>query len=259
MHLDSKPEKDPISADDPDSPDDPPKKNVLPIESGVNRIVWDMRYQGAEKIKKAKIDTGEPSVGPLAALGTYTVKLMGLGKTMTVPLVIAADPRVSLTPDQLAGQVKLSIAIRDDITRLSTIVHQLRSVREQLSARAELLKDNSKAEAMIKEGKQLIDKLNALETKLHNPKAEVAYDILAQRGGAKLYSVLGGLYDGSQDSDGAVTEGMQNVYSDAHRQLGEYEQEFQTLLNSDLGRINEEARKVDVPDIIVPAGKKAEK
>jgi hypothetical protein len=52
---------------------------------------------------------------------------------------------------------------------------------------------------------------------------------------------------------------MQNVYSDAHRQLGDYEHEFQTLLNNDLGRINEEAKKVDVPDIIVPAGKKPEK
>jgi hypothetical protein len=218
-----------------------------------------MRYQGAEKIKKAKIDTGEPSVGPLAAPGTYTVKLTGLGKTMTVPLVIAPDPRVSLTPEQLVEQVKLSIAIRDDITRLSTIVHQLRSIREQLTARDELLKDNSAAQPLIKEGKALIDKLNALETKLHNPKAEVSYDILAQRGGAKLYSVLGALYDWSQDSDGALTEGMQQVYSDAHRELGDHEQEFQALVTTDLRNINDEAKKIDVPNVIVPAGKKPEK
>jgi photosystem II stability/assembly factor-like uncharacterized protein len=259
MHLDSKPEKDAISPDDPDSPDDPPKKNVLPIESGVNRIVWDMRYQGAEKIKKAKIDAGEPGVGPLAAPGTYTVKLTGLGKTMTVPVAIGPDPRVSLTPEQLVEQVKLSIAIRDDITRLSTIVDQLRSVREQLTARAELLKDNSTAEPMVKERKALIDKLNALEAKLHNPKAEVSYDILAQRGGAKLYSVLGALYDWSQDSDGALTEGMQNVYSDARRELAEYEHEFNALVSTDLRKINDDAKAIDVPDVIVPPGKKSAK
>jgi len=34
-----------------------------------------------------------------------------------------------------------------------------------------------------------------VEEKLHNPKAEVTYDILAQKGGAKLYSQLATLLD----------------------------------------------------------------
>jgi photosystem II stability/assembly factor-like uncharacterized protein len=253
MKLDSKAEKNPIDADDPDTPEEPPKKNVLPIEPGVNRIVWNMRYQGAEKIKNAKIDTGEPSVGPIAPPGAYTVRLTGEGKTVSAPLVILPDPRVLMPVAQIEEQVKLSLALRDDITRVTTIVYKLRSIRDQLASRSELLKDNPKAADIIKRGKEISEKLTALEAKLHNPKAEVAYDILAQRGGAKLYSVYGALYDWSQDSDGVLTQGMQEVYSDCRRELERYQNEFNAIVAGELTKVNESARNLDVPNVIVPA------
>ena len=51
----------------------------------------------------------------------------------------------------------------------------------------------------------LVAKLDALEGKLHNPKAEVVYDILAMRGGARLYSRLSPLQMWALESNGAPT------------------------------------------------------
>ena len=62
----------PMGSDDNEDPDDF-KKLALPRGAGVQRAVWDLRHEGARKIKNAKIDTGDPINGPLACRpGAYT-------------------------------------------------------------------------------------------------------------------------------------------------------------------------------------------
>ena len=148
------------------------------------------------------------------------------------------------------------MTIRDDITRLSNTVHQLRALRSQLAAQRGLLKDEPKAAELRKAAKSLIDKLDALEAKLHNPKAEVTYDILAQRGGAKLYSLLGALYESVKDGDDAPTQGMREVYEEEFRELKQRQGEWDKLVSGDVAKYNELAKKLDLPKVVVPAGKK---
>src|SRR5205814_63523 len=50
----SKDDDDDEPADDPDGPEEPPKKKLPSREAGVQRFVWDLRYEGAARIKKAK-------------------------------------------------------------------------------------------------------------------------------------------------------------------------------------------------------------
>ena len=57
-------------------------------------------------------------------------------------------------------------------------------------------------QALLAENKKLAGKLDVLEGKLHNPKAQTVYDILAQRGGAKLYSQYTTLYGYTLEADG---------------------------------------------------------
>src|SRR5262249_28088407 len=149
------------------------KKTVLTTEVGVNRIVWDLHYKGADKIKGAKVDAGLVELGPLVNPGTYTLKLTVDGKTQTATVAVQADPRDQLSEGDLSEQLKFALAIRDDLNRLTRMVNQIRSIRKQLSGREELLKDHPKAEALIKPSQELIRKLDALEENLHNPKAEV--------------------------------------------------------------------------------------
>jgi hypothetical protein len=257
--LSSKAETQEIKEDDPDAPDELPKKTRLTTVVGVNRVAWNLHYQGAEKIKHAKIDAGEPSVGPLALPGSYTLKLTVEGKTQSAPVTVEPDPRVHMSEQELKEGLDLALALRDQITRVTRLVHQIRSVRNQLATRDELLKENPKAEPLIKLGKELTTKLNALEEKIHNPKAEVAYDILAQKGGAKLYSKLGALYDFAQGSDGPPTQGDREVFAELTKELDEYQSEMHGLLSGDLAKINELARGMDVPNIIATTSSRAGK
>ena len=75
---------------------EPKEEKPLPVEAGLQRIVWDLRYSGAAMIKKAKTDGGNPKIGPLVNAGVYTVKLSVDGKTATAKLEVKQDPRVKL-------------------------------------------------------------------------------------------------------------------------------------------------------------------
>jgi photosystem II stability/assembly factor-like uncharacterized protein len=249
--LGPKEEEEEVQEDDPDAPFEKAKKPVLTTEVGINRIAWDLRYKGAEKIKGAKVDAGLVELGPLVNPGTYTLKLTVDGKTQTATVAVQADPRGQVSEGDLDEQLKFALAIREDLNRLTRMVSQLRSIRKQLSAREELLKDHPKAEALVKPSQELVRKLDALEDKLHNPKAEVAYDILAQRGGAKLYSQFAFLFESVKDSDGTPTQGMREVYAEQQRALEQYGGELNTLISGDLAKLNETAKSLDIPNIIV--------
>ncbi len=251
-NFDSREDKDQPAEDDPDAPEDHDKKLVLPTLPGVNRAAWNLRYRGAKAIKGAKVDSGDPEHGPLVLPGTYTLKLTVDGQVMEAKVKVDPDPRVTVPVAELEAQLKTTLAMRDDITRITEMVERLRSVRSQLSQRNDLLRDNAKAEPLVKQAKALLDKLDALEEKLHNPKAEVAYDILAQKGGARLYSQMIFLYESLLDSDGPVTQGMKEVYTEQTAELKKYAAELRTLLSEDLAKVNAQAKQLDVPGVIVP-------
>jgi photosystem II stability/assembly factor-like uncharacterized protein len=269
--LSSNPEPEEATEDDPDAPEEKPKKALLTKELGVNRVVWDLRYQGATKIPKAKSE-GDPKIGPLVFPGTYRVTLKVEDKTVTTPLIVQPDPRIKDSPDILAEQLKFALALRGDINEVSDMVSRLRTVRSQLTARNGLLKENTGAKekldpspitasphsSLMKSSEELISKIDALEGKLHNPKAEVFYDILAQKGGAQLYSKLIGLYAYTTDSDGSLTQGIQEVYQEQKSELDQDSAAFRGLLE-EVAKLNDEAKKLNLPGIIVPAAKKSAK
>lgn len=253
--LDSKPDPDPVPDDDPDTPEHPRKKTVLKKEAGVNRVVWDMRYQDPALIKGAKIDTGEISGGPMVTPGTYTVRLKAAGKVVEARVEVRPDRRVRATSAELDEQMKMALTVRDDITHLTGMVNQLRAVRRQLARRNELLKEDSRAAGLVKAAAEVTAKLDALEAKIHNPKAEVVYDILAQQGGTKLYSNLIALYEWIQDSDAAPTQGMREVYAEQAEEMRQYESELRSLLSAEVGRVNQMAEQAGLGNVVVPQEK----
>ena len=233
---------------DPDEGSFEEKEAEVKNDAGVQRAFWDFRYEGARKIWRAKIDEGDPSVGPLAAPGAYTVRLTANGKTHTQPLIVKPDPRVSMSPADYDTQVAFSLPIRDDITRLTKIVDVLRSVRTQVAARKDLVKGDKAAADWVKTADALAPKLDALEEKLHNPKAEVVYDILAFRGGAKLYSRIIPLYSFVVEGDGVPTQGMREVYATLKGELDVLEKEWTALLGAEIATLNKAAQSA----IVIP-------
>ncbi|HJR59607.1 MAG TPA: hypothetical protein VJ813_09420 [Vicinamibacterales bacterium] len=229
------------------------KKAALPVEAGVHRIVWDLTWEGAKKIPGAKIDFGDPAEGPRAVPGGYTVRLTAGGKTLTAPLQVVGDPRDPLAQAALEAQLAFSLRVRDTITRLTALVTSMRSVKEQLAARGKAL-DARKAEApiaaLLKAGDTVVEKIDALEARLHNPRAQVSYDILAERGGARLYSRLSPLQMWAVGGEGPPTEGMQQVLAEYEKELAPIERDVQALFSKDVADVNARAKALGLEYVI---------
>jgi len=222
-------------------------------KAGVQRAVWDLRYEGARKIKGGKVDTGDPEEGPRVPPGTYTVRLTGAGKTLTAPLHVVADPRGDASADELAAQTALAVRVRDDISKVTDLVNQVRSVRDQLKARTTALdgrKSESGVAALISDSDTALKKADALEDKLHNPTAEVVYDILAMRGGTRLYSRLAFLQLSVVEAEAAPTAGMMQVLAEEEKALAALEGETRQFISGDVAKINQRAAQLNVPFVV---------
>ena len=245
--------REPDGSADNEDPEDL-KKAALEIEPGVHRAPWDLAWQGATTIKGGKIDTGDPAIGPLAVPGPYTVRLTVDGKTETSPLRILPDPRGDASQADLEAQLANALRVRDDVSRLTSLVNNLRSVKDQLRARAKALearKSEPGVTDLLKASDDIIRKAEALEDKLHNPTAEVVYDILAMRGGTRLYSRLAPLQMWATEAVGPPTSGMSQVLQTQEKELADLETEARNFIEEEVGTLNAAAAKLGLSFVIL--------
>ncbi len=92
----------------------------------MNRFVWDLRYAGAWEPNAPE---GGPG-GPLAAPGTYTVRLTANGGVaLTQRFVVKIDPRVAadgVTPADLNTQLEFSLKVRDTLSDANKLADRLK-------------------------------------------------------------------------------------------------------------------------------------
>ncbi len=174
------------------------------------------------------------------------------GRTATAPLTVHPDPRGSVVETDLAAQLAFAREVQGALTRLTRAVVKLQSVRRQLAERNELLAKDEKAKDLVESSKALIAKLDDLEARMHNPKAEISYDVLAMKGGAMLYSRMSPFFNWVHGGDGAPTQGMREVFAEQSKELAGLEAELQGLLGQDLAALNGTADGLGLPVIYVP-------
>jgi photosystem II stability/assembly factor-like uncharacterized protein len=230
------------------------KKSALSVEPGIHQTSWDLSWQGAAKIKGGKIDTGDPTDGPRAVPGPYTVRLTVDGKTQTTPMQVLRDPRGDASQTDLEAQLAHALRVRNDVSRLTSLVNDVRSVKEQLKSRAKAL-ESRKAESgvteLLKASDDIVHKADALEDKLHNPTAEVVYDILAMRGGTRLYSRLAPLQMWAVEAEGPPTSGMLQVLEGQEKELSDLERETRNFIEEEVGSLNATAVKLGLSFVIL--------
>jgi photosystem II stability/assembly factor-like uncharacterized protein len=240
--------------DSPDHPDwnpDSKPKPELKAEAGLNRVSWDLSYGEPEWMPDARFDTGTPRPGPLVVPGDYTLRLTVDGRSISQPLKVKLDPRTSVSQPDLEAQLTFALGVREQLARIVDMVETIRSIREQVKNRNARLAEKEDASELVDLGTQLIADLNAIEEKIHNPHAEVDYDVLAGRhGGAQMYSRLSWLFYTSGDHDGPPTQGMLEVAADIERELAQQESVLDGLVTDDLARLNHLAGELDVPYVV---------
>lgn len=220
----------------------------LPTEAGLNRFVWDMRYEGATRVPHSPLWGGSTD-GPEALPGTYQVRLTVNGKQYTAPLEIVRDPRLKVTQQDLEKQFDLLMKIRDRVTQAHDTVNQIRDIRAQITALNKRLENQPQAKAVAEAGKQLDKKMTEVEEVLIQTKAKSGQDVLNYPIRLNNYLVaLGGVVE---SADSAPTQVSYEVFDSLSKQLDEQLAKWKQILGTDVPAYNNLVQQQQVPAIIL--------
>ncbi len=118
--------------DEPLDPDDKKPEKEIKVEAGLNRFVWDLCYEEANRVPGYHLwEYNSGAQGPVALPGKYQVRLTVDGKSQTVPLELKLDPRVQVSQADLEKQFNLLLQVREQLNRVYTAVNQIEDVRNQ--------------------------------------------------------------------------------------------------------------------------------
>ncbi len=234
--------------DDPDEPEDEAKP-ALTTHAGLNRVAWDLRHEGARRIA-SKLDAGNPERGPLAVPGRYTATLKVGDRFASTAIDVRADPRSPAGAADFAANLAFALDLRAALDRTLSLVETLQAIRAQVG---DLKSRAGGRTELVGAADAVLARAAAIEDALHNPEAEVVYDILAGRsGGAKLYSQLAPLYSWAQDSDHAPTRGMRERRDEVVAELERQERALAALRDGELDAFERALARAGLPRVIVP-------
>ena len=220
----------------------------LPADAGLNRFVWDLRYEGATKVPHAPLWAGNTS-GPEALPGAYQVRLTVLGKSYTAPLEIKPDPRLKVTHDDLAKQFDLLLKIRDEVTATDDAIIQIRDLRDQIDAVNKRLKGDPLEKTIADAGKALDKKMTAVEEVLIQTKAKSGQDVLNFP--IRLNNHLVALAGVVGSADTAPTRQSYEVFDMLSKQADEQLGKWKEIVSIDVAAYNNLVKEQQVPTLIV--------
>jgi photosystem II stability/assembly factor-like uncharacterized protein len=216
-----------------------------PNAAGMNRLVWDYRYEKPVKLDKKSRSAREEALegvgGPRAVPGTYSVRLTVGDQSVSEAFSLLTDPRLPASIADLRAQFELKMAIRDRISETHTAINQIRRVRDQV----EEWEKRSGSNAAIKDAvRSLKDSLKAVEADLIN------LDFEKPRPGLnrikEKWDALNTIID---ESDDAPTQGAREVYDALRAQLEDQLRKLKDVLDGPVKSFNALVRSLDVPAV----------
>ena len=237
--------------DEPRDPDDKkPEKQIKP-EAGMNRFVWDLRYEEANRVPGYYLwEYNEGAKGPFAVPGKYQVRVIADGKSQTAPLELKLDPRVTVAQADVEQQFKLLMEVREQLNRVYDAVNQIEDVREQVAGLKKRLGPDS-SKSLLDAAGALDARLIAVRDPLINLKISANEDSLAYPPGldgklAYLAMAVGGA------SDSAPTEAELQEFQELKKQADEFLARWEDVRNTDVSALQKLAAEQGIHLIYVP-------
>lgn len=222
------------------------KEPRLPATQGINRFVWDLRYEGPEPLPRGVFWAGSRT-GPLAAPGSYRAELKAGDVTSTVSLEIALDPRVETPISDLQAQFALALRIRDTLSEAHRAIRSIHSLRSQAQGWVERTRETPQASAVESAKKALDEALTPIEEALLQTKARHHEDVLnfPVRLNDKLSSLLWTVEEG----DYAPTDAMVRLFEELAAGVERQRRALATAVSTHLSALNEAVRAASLDPV----------
>jgi photosystem II stability/assembly factor-like uncharacterized protein len=231
----------------PEWPDQVHAEETLPASAGMNRFVWNIRYDDPVPIPDA-FYAGLPPRGPIVLPGAYTIRLTYAGQTQTAALTIAADPRDDGSSlDGLRQKFELSMQVYHDQAALHRAVNDIRAVKNDVASA--LAKTNGKrggaalnagGTALTKQASQIEGVL--MQVNIKGSEANLNFPGMLNE---QIYS-FSVLLD---DADTAPNRQEIEAYAGLHARLGEQLTAWDELKKTRVVAFCAQARRAEIPGL----------
>jgi photosystem II stability/assembly factor-like uncharacterized protein len=237
--------------EEPADPDDKKPEKQLKPEAGLNRFVWDLRYEEARHVPGYFLyEYGSGARGPVAVPGHYQVRLTIGGKTETAGFDLKLDPRVHVSQEDLQAQFDLLMETRDELSRVYDAVNQMQDVRLQLSGLKRRLPENASTKSITGAADELEKKLVGVRDQMINLDITANEDSLAYP--PQLDAKLAYLAMDASSADSAPTDSEARELQKLKRQSGELLARWDDLQRRDLADFQKLAAQGSLSTVVVP-------
>jgi photosystem II stability/assembly factor-like uncharacterized protein len=239
--------------DEPPDPDDKKPERQIKVEAGLNRFVWNLRYENANRVPGYYLwEYNGGARGPLALPGKYQVRLTVDGKSQTAPMELKLDPRVQVSQADLEKQFNLLMQIREQLNRVYAAVNQIEDVRSQTEAMKRRLPADDSGHALAVSADSLTAKLVAIREPLINLRISANEDSLAYH--PELDGQLAFLaMIASAGCDCGPTEAVLQRFDELKKQTDDAVAQWTNVQKSDVATFQKLAIDRGIPPVAVPA------
>jgi len=215
---------------------------------GLNRFVWDLRYQDAVRFPGIILWAGDLR-GPRVAPGRYQVRLTVDGKTTTESFEVKPDPRLTTTASDYAKQLELSLRIRDKLTETHNAIIQIRDVRKQVDDLLKRVAGQPGFKVINDVASALKKNLTAVEESLYQTKNQSSQDPLNFP--VRLNNKLAALAGVVSSADTAPTEQSYVVYDELVVQIDAQLARWAQIMKTEVPAFNQLVRDQNIPAVTV--------
>jgi photosystem II stability/assembly factor-like uncharacterized protein len=211
------------------------------VVNGHNRAAWDLRYPEI-KLPEGMILWAGSALGPRVLPGTYSVRLTVGDQSMTAPITLRPDPRLSATPADMKAQFDFTYAIWQKVTEMHTQIERIRDVRKQLGEVKKRVGDAKESKPIVDAANDLDKKMTAVEEALYQTKNKSSQDPLNFP--IRLNDKLSGVGDSAAIGDFAPTAQHIATREELLKQVDEQLAKLKAIWATDLPAFNKLAASV---------------
>ncbi len=220
-----------------------PAPQVLDVAAGMHRFIWNMTWAGTGTNGSDDDDDERVPHGPKVVPGTYEVRLIVDGKTLTVPLKVTMDPRSAHTPASLTTQMQTAQMIFIDSLQSRKALAEINSVQEQLAAaRRNVPASNAALSAEVAAVEAALGKIAAREDQGFYPKT---WSLVSANAG--LSSALSVVEEGERTPPAQAME----VYKASKDVAAAKEAEWAKLKANELATLNQHLQAANVTPVAI--------
>jgi hypothetical protein len=237
--------------DEPPDPDDKkPEKEIKP-DAGLNRFVWDLRYEEAHRVPGYYLwDYGSGARGPVAVPGRYQVRLTVGSESQVAPIELKLDPRVNVAQADLEQQFNMLTQIHEQLNNVFDAVNQIQDVRSQVAGLKRRLPENASTKPIAASADDLEKKLVAVRDQFINLTISADEDSLAYP--PQIDAKLAYLAMDIGTADAAPTEAEQLQFEKLKRQSAELLNRWDDLQRHDLAAFRKLTSESNLSTVVVP-------